>query len=290
MDRARPRLVIITGLSGAGKSSALKVLEDIGFFCVDNLPITLLPRFLEICNQPGGEISRIAMVVDVREGEFLKDLARILEEVEKEGYKSEVIYLDSNDEQLIRRFKETRRRHPLAGDAPLLEGIKTEREKLFVLKEKANKIIDTSEFTVHRLREVLHDYFSYLLLNTQLTVNLVSFSYRYGVPSDADIVLDVRFLPNPFFEDHLKDLDGNDERIKGYIISRKETKVFLDKVLSLLKFLIPLYVREGKPYITVAIGCTGGRHRSVCIVNWLSEQLTNGKGYMIKKRHRDINK
>lgn len=285
-------MVIITGLSGAGKSSALKVLEDIGFFCVDNLPITLLPSFLKICTQTqrGEEISRIALVVDVRERGFLKDITRILEEVKKEGYRCEVIYLDSNDESLIRRFKETRRRHPLGGEVSLLEGIRAEREKLFVLKEKADKVIDTSEFTVHRLKEVLHDYFSYLLLDTQLTVNLVSFSYKYGVPSDADIMLDVRFLPNPFFENSLKDLNGNDERVKEYILKREETRIFLNKVLSLLEFLLPLYIKEGKPYITVAIGCTGGRHRSVCIVNWLFEQLMNGKGYAIKKRHRDIDR
>ncbi len=284
----KPRLVLITGPSGAGKSSALNILEDIGFFCVDNLPIALLPTFLDLCKHSAEDISKIAMVVDVREREFLKDLPPILEEIKEKGYNAELIYLESSDEALIRRFKETRRRHPLVGEGPLLKGISKEREMLLGLKEMADKIIDTSDFTVHRLKEVFHDYFFSIDKENKMAVNLLSFSYKYGVPSDADIMFDVRFLPNPFFEEGLRELTGDDNRVKEYILRHKETRVFLKKMVSLLTYLIPLYIKEGKPYITIAFGCTGGRHRSVCIVNYLAEELRSNGDYIINKRHRDL--
>ena len=289
ISKSMPRMVIITGLSGAGKSLALKVLEDIGFFCVDNLPITLFPKFLELCAQSSEGITRVAIVVDVREGEFLKDIASTLEELKRKGYKTEILFLESNDEVIIRRFKETRRRHPLAGEGSLLDGIRLEREKLNLLKSMSDKIIDTSELTVHRLKEILNNYFYSLSKDAKVTINLVSFSYKYGLPSDADIVLDVRFLPNPFFEEGLKELTGNDKKVQDYILNNKETKVFLSKIISFIEYLFPLYVKEGKPYITVAIGCTGGRHRSVCIVNHLNMCL-KGEKYVINKRHRDVDK
>lgn len=286
MERRAPRIVIISGLSGAGKSSALRILEDIGFFCVDNLPVTLLPKFLELCNQSTG-IDRVAMVVDIREREFLRDLNRIFDELTREGYRFEVIFLESSDEVLVRRFKETRRKHPLAQDESILDGIRMERKKLLFLKERADKIIDTSDFNIHRLRETLHGYFCPLPEGREMAINLVSFSYKYGIPSDADIMLDVRFLPNPFFIEHLRDLDGNDREVQDYILHREETRIFLEKIKSLLEYLVPLYVKEGKPYLTIAIGCTGGRHRSVCITNHLYDYL-KGLGYLVNKRHRDM--
>ena len=283
-----PRVVVISGLSGAGKSSALRILEDIGFFCVDNLPVTLLPKFLELCTQ-SREIDRVAMVVDVREREFLKDLGRIFEELTREGYRFEVIFLESSDEVLLRRFKETRRRHPLAEGESILDGIRMERKRLLFLKERADKIIDTSDLNIHRLRETLHGYFCSLPEGRDMAINLVSFSYKYGIPTDADIMLDVRFLPNPFFVDRFRDLDGNAKEVQEYILHKEETRVFLEKVKSLLQYLIPLYLKEGKPYLTVAIGCTGGRHRSVCIVNYLHNYL-KGLGYLVNKRHRDMDR
>ncbi len=227
------------------------------------------------------------MVVDVREGEFLKDLDRIFDELTEEGYRFEIIFLESDDEILIRRFKETRRKHPLAQDESVLEGIKLEREKLLTIKERADKIIDTSDFNIHRLRETLHGYFCPLPEGKEMAINLVSFSYKYGVPTDADIMLDVRFLPNPYFVDSLRDLDGDNREVQDYILHREETRIFLEKVKSLLRYLVPLYVKEGKPYLTIAIGCTGGRHRSVCIVNHLYDYL-RGLGYLVNKRHRDV--
>ncbi len=225
------RIIIISGPSGSGKSTALKVLEDIGFFCIDNLPITLIPKFLGLCQQASGDVLKVALVIDIRELGFLKDFPSIIEKIRLEGYKIEIVYLESMDEVLVRRFKETRRRHPLSeGESPL-EGIKIEREKLGEIKEIADKTIDTSGFTTHELKETFKTYFSALSEST-MVINFLSFSYRYGVPTDADLMLDVRFLPNPFFVDSLKELDGNNEKVKAFVLDKKETKVFLKKTLD----------------------------------------------------------
>ena len=282
------RIVIISGPSGSGKSTALKVLEDIGFFCVDNLPITLIPKFLDLCQQSSGDLLKVALVIDIRELGFLKDFPVIFEKIKMEGYKIEIIYLESMDEVLVRRFKETRRRHPLSeGDSPL-QGITIERKKLGKIKKIADKTIDTSGFTIHELKETFKNYFS-AISQSKMTINFLSFSYRYGVPTDADLMLDVRFLPNPFFVNSLKERNGNDEKVKEFVLNNNEAKTFLIKTLDLLNFLASLYKKEGKSYLTIAVGCTGGRHRSVCIANTLGDRIDKS-GNIINTRHRDVNK
>lgn len=280
------RLIIISGPSGAGKSTAIKVLEDLNFFCVDNLPIVLMPKFMELSNQ-SAEISKVAIVVDVREREFLKEFPIVLKEMTDSGYNAELIYLEASDDALLRRFSETRRRHPLSEGESSLDGIKRERDMLSSVKTAATKIIDTSGYNVHQLKEIIRGYFSGPLSQEKMVVQLVSFSYRYGIPLDADMIMDVRFLPNPYFVEGLKDLDGRDSRAKEFVLNKEETKEFLDRFGNLLNFLIPSYLREGKTYLTIAIGCTGGRHRSVSIVDFLADEISFER-CILKKRHRDI--
>lgn len=282
------RLIIISGHSGAGKSTAIKVLEDLNYFCVDNLPVVLLPKFMELSSQ-SAEISKAAIVVDVREREFLREFPIVLKEMTDSGYNAELIYLEASDEVLLRRFSETRRRHPLAEGESSLDGIKRERDMLSPVKKAATKIIDTSGYNVHQLKEIIRDYFSGPLSQEKMVMHLVSFSYRYGIPLDADIIMDVRFLPNPYFVDGLKDLDGRDLSVKEFVLNKEETKEFLTRFRNLLNFLIPSYLREGKTYLTIAIGCTGGRHRSVSIVDFLADEISFER-CIIKKRHRDIEK
>lgn len=282
------RLVVVSGPSGSGKSTAIKALEDMGFFCVDNMPVSLLPTFMELLARTG-EITRVAAVVDVREGEFLKDFTRILAEVRKAGYKVEILYLEASDDSLVRRFSETRRRHPIAAMERPLDGIMKERELLNELKDNADKVVDTTYFTVHQLRDLIKEYFSGPLTCEKLTLNLVSFGFRYGVPVDADLVMDARFLPNPFFVDSLRWHDGLDEDVKEFVLSREETKEFLARFEALISYLMPLYWKEGKSYLTIAVGCTGGKHRSVAITealaSWRFPEMV-----VVKKRHRDIQK
>lgn len=280
------RLIIISGPSGSGKSIAIKVLEDLNFFCVDNLPVVFLPKFMELSSQ-SAEITKAAIVVDVREREFLKDFPSVLNVMREGGYNVELIYLEAADDILVRRFSETRRRHPLSEGDSSLEGIKREREMLAGIKTAANKIIDTSGYNVHQLKEIIRDYFSGPAQHEKMVVHLVSFSYRYGIPADADLIMDVRFLPNPYFVEELKDLDGRDDRVKKFVLDKKEAKEFLERFGSLLDFLIPNYWKEGKSYLTIAIGCTGGKHRSVAIADFLADNIFSEK-CIIKKRHRDI--
>ena len=279
-------LIIISGPSGAGKSTAIKVLEDLNFFCVDNLPVVLMPKFMELSNQ-SAEISKVAIVVDVREREFLKEFPIVLKEMIDSGYNAELIYLEASDDALLRRFSETRRRHPLSEGESSLDGIKRERDMLASVKMAATKIIDTSGYNVHQLKEIIRGYFSGPLSQEKMVVQLVSFSYRYGIPSDADMIMDVRFMPNPYFVEGLKDLDGRDSRAKEFVLNKEETKEFLVRFGNLLNFLIPSYLREGKTYLTIAFGCTGGRHRSVSIVDFLADEISFER-CILKKRHRDI--
>lgn len=282
------RLVVLSGPSGSGKSTAIKALEDMGFFCVDNMPVSLLPTFMELLARTG-EITRVAAVVDVREGEFLKDFTGTLAEVRRAGYKVEILYLEASDDSLVRRFSETRRRHPIAAMERPIDGIRIERELLNELKDNADKVVDTTYFTVHQLRDLIKEYFSGPLTFEKLTVNMVSFGFRYGVPVDADLVIDTRFLPNPFFVDSLRWHDGLDEDVKEFVMSREETKGFMARFEALINYLIPLYWKEGKSYLTIAVGCTGGKHRSVAV----TEALASGQFpemVVVKKRHRDIQK
>lgn len=281
------RFVIITGLSGAGKSYAIKCFEDMGYFCVDNLPTTLIPTFADLCAQSTRKIRRIALGVDVREGEYLVHLVEILRELRTKGHPTEVLFLEARDETLVRRYHETRRRHPLAGEGNILEGIRAERTAMADLREVADRIIDTSQLTVHQLKELLVEIYGREGVRPTLSVALVSFGYKHGIPYDADLVFDVRFLPNPHFVDGLKSLDGRDPAVKEFVMSPPVSRQLLDRLQALLRLLLPLYQREGKAYLTVAIGCTGGRHRSVAVVEELRPFFEN-LGTLPTVTHRDL--
>jgi RNase adapter protein RapZ len=281
------RFVIITGLSGAGKSYAIKCLEDLGYFCVDNLPTTLIPTFVELCLSSQREIRKIALGVDVREGEYLAHLLEILQELRSRGHSPEVLCLEAADEVLVRRYHETRRRHPMAGDGTVLDGIQAERKALAHLREGADRILDTSALTVHELRQRLVERYGTDTRGEGLTVTLVSFGFKHGIPYDADLVFDVRFLPNPHFVDRLRALDGREGAVADYIFAQPETRELMERLRDLIRFLLPLYRREGKAYLTVAVGCTGGRHRSIAIVEALREDLER-QGLTPLIRHRDL--
>jgi UPF0042 nucleotide-binding protein len=283
------RVVIITGLSGSGKSTALRALEDIGFFCVDNLPVVLLPKFLDITTLSSPEIDRVAMVMDLRERSFLDKYPRIFTRLKDKGYKIDILFLESSDDSLLHRFSETRRIHPLSEKGPIMEGILLEREKLLSLKQMADKIIDTTSINVHQLKDIVQRHFLPSSGYHKMVVNVTSFGYRYGLPADADLVFDVRFLPNPYFVENLKNFDGHHAAVKDYVLKNKESKEFLKKILDLMALLIPLYEKEGKVRLNVALGCTGGKHRSVVMANELSSYFSAMK-YMVNLNHRDINK
>ncbi len=283
------RITIISGLSGSGKSTAIKVLEDLGFFCVDNLPVLLLPKFLELCQQSSAEISKVALVVDIREKDFLKAYPKVFKSLKREGYQLASLFLECSDNALVHRFSETRRRHPLVEEDSIPEGIAREREKLADLKGLADKVIDTSNYNVHQLREAIDSYFKMSSNGRGMAINLVSFGYRFGTPLEADLVMDVRFLPNPYFIEELKPLSGSDPRVAKFILQQKEAIDFLERFSKLINFLIPRYQREGKAYLTIAIGCTGGRHRSVTIVNQL-KRLLSKSDCSLNIRHRDWDK
>jgi len=282
------QVVIVTGLSGSGKSTAIRVLEDLGFYCIDNLPVVLTPKFIELCQNSEEQISRVALGVDLRERGFLADYPAVLDDIRRAGHRVEILYLDAADDVLVRRFSETRRPHPLAEGTNVAAGIRREREKLADLKGMADRIIDTSAYTVHQLRDELRSLLGVVVGNEEaMRVFLVSFGYKYGLPSDTDMVLDVRFLPNPFFVDELRPLGGTDTAVARYVLDRGETRRFLEHTMTFLDFALPLYEREGKRYLTIGIGCTGGRHRSVAIVGELERRLA-GRGYPVAAQHRDV--
>jgi UPF0042 nucleotide-binding protein len=283
------RVVIITGLSGSGKSTALRALEDIGFFCVDNLPVVLLPKFLAITTLSSPEIKQVAMVMDLRERSFLEKYKRIFTRLKEKGYRIEILFLDSTDDSLLHRFSETRRTHPLSEKGSVMEGVLLEREKLSSLKQMADKIIDTTSTNVHQLKDIVQRYFLPESGHKKMIVNVISFGYRYGLPADADLVFDVRFLPNPYFVEELKRYDGQNTAVRDFVLNNKESRQFLDKVLDLMNLLIPLYEREGKVRLNVALGCTGGKHRSVVMANQLGSYFSAMK-YIVNVNHRDINK
>lgn len=283
------RVVIITGLSGSGKSTALRALEDIGFFCVDNLPVVLLPKFLDITIVSSPKIDRVAMVMDLREKSFLEKYRRIFEKLKEKGFKIEILFLEASDETLMRRFSETRRNHPLSEKGSIMDGIVLEKEKLLPLRKMAERIIDTTSANVHQLKDIVQRYFLPSSDYKRMIISISSFGYRYGLPADADLVFDVRFLPNPYFVEGLKEYDGHNSKVAKFVLKNKESKTFLQKILDLLSMLIPLYDKEGKARLNIAIGCTGGRHRSVVMANELSSRLSKMK-YRIYLNHRDIAK
>ncbi len=283
------RVVIITGMSGSGKSTALRALEDIGFFCVDNLPVILLPKFLSITLAASPEIKRVALVMDLRERSFLDKYSRIFDGLKKKGYRIEILFLESSDESLLHRFSETRRTHPLSERGMIMEGIQLEREKLSSLKKMAGIIIDTTSTNVHQLKDIVQRHFSSSSKYKKMVINVTSFGYRYGIPVEADLVLDVRFLPNPYFVENLKKYDGNHKAVQDYVLKNKDSKKFLDKTLDLMNLLIPLYEKEGKVRLNIAMGCTGGKHRSVVMANKISSFFSAMK-YIVNLNHRDIHK
>ena len=316
------RVILISGLSGSGKTTAIKALEDIGFYCVDNLPILLLPKFIELCEQSGGKISKVAVVEDIRgeasypdstqgphsvrdgtgsgpagetEGEkdFFEDSRRIIQDLKREGYPIEILFLESSNPVLMRRFSETRRQHPLAVGGPIREGLLLERERLQAIRDMAHQVIDTSQLNVHQLKERIQQYAQEGRPSNQMTITLLSFGYSFGIPFETDLLMDVRFLPNPYFVEELKRLKGDDPKVAEYVLQWEETKEFLRHVQGLVRFLLPLYQRERKTHLTIAVGCTGGRHRSVVVINRLAEILreeVTRKGMFLSVQHRDAEK
>lgn len=283
------RVVIITGLSGSGKTTALRALEDIGFFCIDNLPVVLLPKFLDITTKSSPEIKRVAMVMDLRERSFLKKYEDIFSRLKEKGYRIEILFLDSSDESLLRRFSVTRRAHPLSEKGSVMEGIRQEREKLSALKEMADQVIDSTSTNVHQLKDIVQRYFLPASEQRKVIINVISFGYRYGLPADADLVFDVRFLPNPYFVEDLKEFNGQNEDVRDYVLKNEKSEIFLEKVFDLMTYLIPLYDREGKVRLNVALGCTGGKHRSVVMADQLGAHFAEMK-YIVNVTHRDISK
>jgi len=286
---AKGNFIIVTGLSGAGKSLALKNFEDLGYFCIDNLPTTLIPKFAEICLQLKDKIKRVALGIDIREGDFLDDLFSSLEELGKIGFSHQILFLEAGNSVLVRRYSETRRKHPLDTEGrSILETIIKERKRLMGIKERADKIIDTTTLTPQEFKQVIFSSFREVAELDTMNVSLVSFGYKYGIPVDADLVIDTRFLPNPHYIEKLRPLTGNDAEVSRFVLKSSVTQNFLRKYFGMLKFLIPFYIREGKSYLTIAVGCTGGRHRSVIIVNELRKLLE--KKYPVKIQYRDIEK
>lgn len=282
------RFVIVTGMSGAGKSTALKMLEDDGYFCVDNLPIALIGKFAELTIVPSAEINKVALGIDIRSGQALAELERALDDMEKTGFSYEILYLDAADDMLVKRYKETRRTHPLSGGGRVDRGIREERERLAFLKERADYIIDTSQLLTRDLKKEIDRIFVQNREFQSLVVTVLSFGFKYGIPSDSDLVFDVRFLPNPYYIDTLKPLTGNDKKVQDYVMGFDAAKQFLDKLTGLLNFLIPNYITEGKHQLVISIGCTGGRHRSVTLANMLYGRLSESGDYGVRIEHRDL--
>ena len=285
------RCVIVTGMSGAGKSTGLKMLEDVGYFCVDNLPVPLIPKMADLLRVPGSELNKAALGVDIRSGQSLTEMARVLEELDNAGMKYEILFLESTDHVLIKRYKETRRFHPLAGnDGRVDEGISKERERIKFLKKRADYLIDTSHMLTRELKRELNKIFVENKEYKNLYISVLSFGFKYGIPPDSDLVFDVRFLPNPYYIEDLRPQSGNDREVREYVMNNEKAIEFLDKMTELVEFLIPNYVQEGKTQLVIAIGCTGGKHRSVTLANELFEALSKNENYGIRVEHRDIGK
>jgi UPF0042 nucleotide-binding protein len=286
---AAARLVIITGVSGSGKSTALRALEDAGFYCVDNLPIVLLEKLLELSGHTDGKVTSIAAVVDARDVRFLPEAPRIIGELRELGVDLTVLFLDATDESLVRRYSETRRRHPLSGEAgTVLDGVAAERQALAGLRQVADEVVDTTSLNVHDLKRLVARRFV-SGEGAKLGVTVISFGFRYGIPAHADLVLDVRFLPNPYFVPELRARVGTEPEVRDYVLSQPDAQAFLDRLYDFGGFLLPRYKAEGKSYLTIAIGCTGGKHRSVAIAAELSRRL-EAAGQAVRLWHRDIEK
>jgi len=289
MNKQGLELIVITGLSGAGRTQAMQSLEDQGFFCVDNLPPTFLVKFAELCAQSRGKVSKAAIVCDLRGGEFFSSLSEALSNLEKEGFRLEVLFLDASDETLIRRYKESRRRHPLSPHGRVLDGIQAERQQLEELRSRADSIIDTSNLSSQQLRSQVAGLFCKAQGLGQMAVSVISFGFKYGIPMDADLVMDVRFLPNPFYVEALRPLTGEHELVREYVFGNQMAQDFMEKYLDLLEYILPNYIKEGKTHLVIGIGCTGGQHRSVAIAEKVGSFLKE-RDYAISVKHRDATK
>lgn len=284
------RFVIVTGMSGAGKSTTLKMLEDVGYFCIDNLPIPLVPKLAELLRIPNAEVNRVALGMDSRSGQELVELKQVLKQMDELNFSYEILFLESSDDVLVKRYKETRRTHPLAGDARVDQGIQKERTAIAFLKERADYIVDTSQMLARELKVELNKIFVEGKRFKSLYITVLSFGFKYGIPSDADLVFDVRFLPNPYYIEELRFQSGNDKEVREFVMDNGKAQEFLDKLLDMVHFLIPNYIAEGKHQLVIAIGCTGGKHRSVTLTNRLYEELNSEDSYGVKIEHRDIEK
>jgi len=283
------KLLIVTGMSGAGKSTVLKFLEDYNFFCIDNLPPALMMKFAELCYEKGWEIEKVAVGIDIRGGKLFDDFFNALEELKANGYDNKILFLDASDNVLVKRYKETRRLHPLSKGDTILAGITKERELLEDIKGKSDYIIDTSNILTRELKEQIKKIFIDNMDFENLMITVNSFGYKYGIPMDSDLVFDVRFLPNPFYIAELKEFTGNDDPVYNYVMGFEESNQFLEKIVSLLEFLIPYYIREGKNQLVISIGCTGGKHRSVTLAKALGNELIR-TGHSVIINHNDIEK
>jgi RNase adapter protein RapZ len=281
------QFVLITGLSGAGKGSVIKAFEDLGFYCVDNLPADLILKFAEICRQPGSRIGRAAVVVDIREGSALSQLPAIYQQLAQEEPKPTLVFLEASEEALLRRFEETRRPHPIGSDLPVRDGLRLERRLLKPMRQLADVVISTTRMNVHELREFIQERFGGSKAHRSMLVSIVSFGFRFGLPTDSDLVFDVRFLPNPNYVASLKKKTGRDRGVREYMDQFPQTREFMKRLRELLLYLLPQFIREGKSYLTIALGCTGGRHRSVALAEQTAHILED-EGYNIRLTHRDI--
>ena len=284
------RFVIVTGMSGAGRSTTLRALEDAGYFCVDNLPISLIEKFSELIYPGNTEVTKVALGIDIRSGKAFNELAATLEELTVAGVNYEILFLDSSDEVLVKRYKETRRTHPLAQNGRVADGIQEERKRLEFLKKQADYIIDTSNLLTRELKQELDKIFVQNKNFKNLVITVLSFGFKYGIPTDSDLVFDVRFLPNPYYYEELRKLSGNDKPVQDFVMGFEVSHRFLDKLIGMIQFLIPNYVLEGKNQLVISIGCTGGKHRSVTLANKLYERLRNNADYAVRIEHRDIEK
>lgn len=282
------KIIIITGLSGSGKSTAIAAFEDAGFYCVDNLPAELLPKFLELPIQRDSDIHGFAFVMDLREKRFLSTYGPALDELRQKNYNFEILFLEAEETALVKRYSETRRHHPLAQDKPLLEGIREEKKLLEPLRSSATRVLDTTKYNIHDLKSIIFDIAKSSLDAIPMRIQVISFGFKHGIPPDTDIIMDVRFIVNPFFVPHLKAKNGRDEAVQQFVLNNPVAREFIDRFKNLLNFLIPLYEKEGKAYLTIAIGCTGGQHRSVVIAEAVCENIKQ-PGRPIHITHRDIN-
>lgn len=284
------RFVIVTGMSGAGKSTALKMLEDMGYFCVDNLPIQLMPKFAEMLMLPNAEINQAALGVDIRSGQALDGIEEQLSQMDAQGIRYEILFLDARDNVLVKRYKETRRQHPLGGMGRVDIGIAKERERIAFLKMRATYILDTSKMLTRELKRELEKIFVEGKEFKNLYVSVMSFGFKYGIPQDADLVFDVRFLPNPYYIDGLKEKTGNDQEVQDYVLDNERAQFFVEKLKEMMDFLLPNYILEGKNQLVIGIGCTGGKHRSVTLANVMYQYMEKKENYGVRIEHRDIEK